>query len=142
MLEFLGFIALLAIIFGVSFGAALVGFAKFVVIGLGVIFALGIIFKMLESKKGARFVVVASLAAVVFGVYMINDPLYSDRINSCDPLLDNMSLHATCMVNAMDDHNAFANRGWGYAICGTIAGLFGLAALGEKSGPAKTHSVL
>ena len=46
MLEFLGFIALIAIIFGVSFGAALAGFIKFVVIGIGVCAIIGIVMEL------------------------------------------------------------------------------------------------
>ena len=115
---------------------------KFVVIGLGVMFAIGIIFKMLESEKGAKFVSRASVLAVALGVVLINDGGYNTRIDACGVLSSYPPSWADCMVNAAEEHDTNVNKGWGYAICGTIAGLFGLAALGEKSGPAKTHSAV
>lgn len=140
MLEFLGFIALLAIIFGVSLGTALSGFIKFVAIGFAILVAIAVIAKLLESKKGSTFVLVTSIIAISLGIYMINDPVYSQRIDSCDPLLNDVSLHVDCMVNAFDRHNESINKGWGYVIVGGITGFCSMVSLGDKLDDKKTTS--
>lgn len=118
MLEFLGFIALLAIIFGVSFATALAGFFKVILIGVLIIVAIGIIAKMLETKSGVTFILVASTLATLLGVIMINDNL-NNRYLYCFKLTDNY-LYSSCMLNAVSGHNEAVNKGWGYAIVGGI----------------------
>lgn len=122
MLEFLGLIALIAIIFGVSFAEALNGFFRVCIIVVMIIAILALIIKMLESKKGSIFVLVASIAAIALGVMMINDNGYR-RTTLCDswPL----EYRGQCILSATDDHNRCVNTGWGYIIGG---GIFGLAA--------------
>ena len=123
MLEFLGFIALISIAFGISFGAALTGIFKFILFGVLVIIALSIVSKMLSSKKGSVFVVVASLVFVVLGVLMINDN-YETRYSYCYGMT-NTSVYASCVLNANDGHVEAVNKGWAYAICGTIMAIIG-----------------
>ena len=144
MLKFIGFIALLAIIFGVSFGTALTGFLKFVLIGFLVIILIGFIIKLLESFKGAILVLVGAIVAVALGVNMINDPANSVRINVCHNLVG--AANMDCMVTAYEAHNETVNQGWGYIICGGIAGICALAAIGgddmaKPKNNTKTHSV-
>ena len=139
MLEFLGFIALIAIIFGVSFGTALAGFIKFVVIGIGVCAIIGIVMELLKSKKGAIFVAVASLLAVLLGVYMINDD-YGKRIGSCGEFnVRYPQVHVNCMTDAMEKHNAAVNSGWGYIIAGGIVGATSLSKISEVEKNSKKH---
>ena len=132
MLRFLGFVALIAIIFGISLGAALEGVIKFIVIGLGIIFAIGIIAKLLESEKGALFVSIASIIAVAYGIFLINDD-YSIRYYACDSLSGYTPSYTTCLVNALDKHNDTVNRGWGYTIVGGITLLFSIGVPSEQS---------
>ena len=135
MLEFLGFIALIAIIFGISFGAALAGFVKVIAIGICLIVALGIIAKMLSSKNGTLFVLVASAIALVLGIIMINDD-YNKRYSYCAGMT-NTQLYASCALNAMDGHNESVNKGWGYTIAG---GIFGAISLGIYNSFSKNKS--
>lgn len=145
MLEFIGFIALLAIIFGVSFGTALTGFFKFVLIGFLVIMLIGLIVKLLESLKGAILVMIGAIVTVALGVNMINDPANSVRTNACQNLVGGANWD--CMVIAYDAHNESVNQGWGYAICGSIAGICAFVAICSddmakpKPKSAKTHLV-
>lgn len=120
MLEFIGFIALIALIFGVSLADALGGFFKFVIIGIIVCAAIAIIVKLLESKTGSAFVLIVSIGAIALGVKMINDDSVA-RTRLCDnwPI----DLRATCILTEIDEHNESVNKGWGYAIVGGIAGL-------------------
>lgn len=136
MLEFLGFIALIAIIFGISFGAALSGFIKVILIGVCILAILGILIKMLDSEKGSLFVLLASVGAICFGVYLINDN-YDRRASFCDSMKQWIAPYSDCLLNAMDGHNNAVNLGWGYAITGAITGLISLAAYGEKSSDKK-----
>lgn len=142
MLEFLGFIALIAIIFGISFGAALEGFIKFILIGACLILALCIIMKLLESKKGAIFVLVASIIAVIVGADMaFNDSSYNSMMQSCFTIKD-ASIYAHCALGAMDDRNEKNNCGWGYIIVGSGLVLWSLTAYGgltENEKPKKKH---
>lgn len=124
MLEFLGFIALISIAFGISFGAALGGIIKFVVFGILAIVGIYIVAKMLSTKSGAGFVSVASIVFVVMGVVMINDD-YSKRYALCSNMTS-ASFYATCALNANDGHVEAVNKGWAYAICGGIGTLIGL----------------
>lgn len=126
MLEFLGFIALIAIIFGISFTAALTGFLKILVIVAAVILALGLIIKLLESKTGAVFVLTASIVAVVLGVLMINDN-YEERMSYCFGIKNELA-YIRCAANASDDHNESSNKGWGYIITGSVAALISFGA--------------
>lgn len=135
MLEFLGFIALIAIIFGISFGAALAGFVKVIVIGICLIVALGIIAKMLSSKNGTLFVLVASVIALGLGIIMINDD-YNKRYSYCEGMT-NTQLYASCALSAMDGHNESVNKGWGYTIVG---GIFGAISLSVYSSFSKNKS--
>ena len=121
MLEFLGFIALLAIIFGISFSAALVGFLKFVVVGIGVIIAIAIVAAMVESKKGATCVLVASIIAAVLGLVLINDD-YNNRYNICSQIQNELA-YVDCVNAAVDTHNGNVNMGWGLLVAGGIAGI-------------------
>lgn len=130
MLEFLGFIALLSIMFGVSFGDALGGFLKFIVIGICAIFALGLAAKILSTKTGSIFLLVVSIAIVALGILMINDN-YANRYSYCSNI-QSTQLYTSCAINAMDGHNEAVNMGWGYAIGGGILGLFSIGAYGEK----------
>jgi len=145
MLEFIGFIALLAIIFGVSFGTALTGFFKFVVLGLLVLMLIGLIVKLLESLKGAILVLIGAIAAVALGVNLINDPANSTRVNVCHNLIG--SANMDCLITAYEAHNESVNQGWGYAICGSIAGICAYMAICSddmakpKPKNTKTHSV-
>lgn len=134
MLEFLGFVALIAIIFGISFGAALAGVVKFVAIVIGAIVALAVVAKLLESKKGAQFVTVAALLAVCLGVYLIYDPGYSGRLDSCG------IGYPACVLEAVDIHNDNVNKGWGFAIVGALSGLAGIVTLDDDKKFPKTHS--
>lgn len=130
MLEFLGFIALLSIMFGVSFGDALGGFVRFVVIGICAILALALAVKILSTKTGSIFLLVLSIAIVALGVVMINDN-YTSRYSYCSNI-QNTQLYSSCAINAMDSHNETVNMGWGYAIGGGILGLVSLGAYGDK----------
>ena len=136
MLEFLGFIALIAIMFGISFGAVLSGFIKFILIGVCILAILGILIKMLNSEKGSLFVLLASIGAICFGVYLINDN-YNKRTVFCDSMKQWSTTYSECLLNAMDGHNNAINLGWGYTITGTITGLISIAAYGEKSSDKK-----
>ena len=132
MLSFLGFIALIAIIFGISFGAALEGVVKFIVIGVGIILAIGIIAKLLESEKGGIFVFIAAVVAIVYGVILINDN-YSNRYYACDSLSGYIPSYTTCLLSALDTHNDAVNRGWGYAIVGGIVLVWSLGTANQES---------
>ena len=118
MLEFLGFIALVSIAFGISFGDAITGVLKFIVFGILIIIALGIVAKMLSSKIGSAFVAIAALVFVVLGVLMINDD-YDNRYSYCNSI-KSVSLYASCVLNANDGHTEAVNKGWGYTIGGII----------------------
>lgn len=124
MLEYIGFIALIALIFGISFAEALGGFLRVVLIVLAVIMSLGIVAKMIESKKGSWFVFVASIVAIVLGIIMVNDNIDS-RYSICFSMTSHYS-YSSCMSSALDDHNTLVNKGWGFIIVG---GFIGLAAL-------------
>ena len=130
MLEFLGFIALISIIFGVSFATALDGFLKFIAIGIALIVALGLIVKMLESKNGTVFLIVASGLALVIGVPMINDDIIK-RSSYCNT--GNWSIDSYCYAAAADTHNETVNKGWAYSICGAIIGLIAIASYENKN---------
>lgn len=129
MLEFLGFIALISIAFGVSFGDAISGVFKFILFGVLGLIALGIVGKMLSSKRGSAFVAIASIVFVVLGVLMINDN-YETRYSFCNGMT-NASVYASCVLNANDGHVEAVNKGWAYAICGTIMAIVGGNAWGE-----------
>lgn len=131
MLEFLGFIALISIAFGISFGEALSGTFKFVLFGILAIIALGIIAKMLSSKKGSAFVAIASVVFLVLGIMMINDN-YEKRYSYCYNI-NNTSLYASCVLNANDGHVEAVNKGWAYAICGGIGALVGITTWSENT---------
>ena len=125
MLEFLGFIALISIAFGISFGAALGGLIKFVVFGILAIVGIYIVAKMLSTKSGAGFVSVASIVFVVLGVVMINDD-YTKRYTICHETTSSNYSYATCTLNADESHVEAVNKGWAYAICGGIGTIIGL----------------
>ena len=131
MLKFLGFIALLAIIFGVSFGTALTGFLKFVIIGILLLALIGLIIILLESLKGAILVLVGAILAIGIGINMINDPANSSMISACHNLIG--AANVDCMVAAYDAHNESVNKGWGYVICGSIAGICALGAISSDN---------
>ena len=147
MLEFLGFIALIAIIFGVSFTSALTGFFKAVAIGFAIIMALDIIAKMLESKTGAWFVLIGAAIAVYSGILGIN----TDRtktLDMCSPLAGTSSF-AYCLSSGAEADDEKVNKGWGYAICGGLAALASCVALSgfyneenPKKNVPKTHSAV
>lgn len=120
MLEFLGFVALIALVFGIKLTDALGGVFKFIAIVILICIILGIIGKLLESKKGTLFVLIASIGAIAFGIFLINDNYYN-RTLLCDTWP--VGYRASCLLSANDDHNASVNTGWGYAICGSIVGL-------------------
>ena len=141
MLEFLGFIALLAIIFGVSFGVALTGFIKFVVIAFAVLITLGVIATMLESKNGAFFVLIASICAIGLGVFMINDSSYEQEFSRCTKMSNELA-YRTCASNATNTHSESTNKGWVYVIAGGITGVISYnswSKLNEKEKKAKKH---
>ena len=127
MLEFLGFIALIAIIFGVSFTTALAGFFKFVVIGFVIIMALGIIVKMLESKTGSWFVLAGAAIAIYLGVIGINTD-YARVHRACESLMGT-SFMGDCLLANTKEHDEIVNKGWAYAICGGLAALASCVAL-------------
>ena len=143
MLEFLGFIALIAIIFGISFGAALTGFIKFVVIGFGIMIILAIVIKLHESKKGSWFVFIASILAILLGIKMINDDL-SYRHSLCSRNIS-AQYYAYCIGEANKSHDEAVDMGWGYIICGGILAVTSMSSLwkmadnGTKKHPAKTR---
>lgn len=147
MLEFLGFIALIAIIFGVSFTSALTGFLKVVAIGFAVIMALGIIAKMLESKTGAWLVLVGSALAIYVGVTGINtDRLLPDRV--CSSTIGTQ-FFADCLLENDKIVNEKINQGWWYAICGGIVATSSYISLSDiykkekqKTNTPKTHSAV
>ena len=140
MLEFLGFVALIALIFGIKLTDALGGVLKIIAIVVLACIILGIIGKLLESKKGTLFVLIASIGAIALGVFLINDN-YDRRTTLCDTWP--IEYRANCLLSANDDHNANVNTGWGYAICGSIVGLIAFTTYyGEdgKSQRPRTHS--
>ena len=82
MLEFIEFIALIAIVFGISFTQALDGFLKFLIIAGAVVLAFVLICNLVKTKTGAVFVTMVSAVAVVYGVLLINDN-QDNRIHIC-----------------------------------------------------------
>ena len=76
---------------------------------------------------------------------MVNDPGNSIRINACRNLIGGANWD--CLVTAYDAHNESVNKGWGYVICGGIAGICALVAIWsddtakyEPKKKTKTHS--
>ena len=134
MLQFLGFVALVAIILGISLQDALTGVLKFIVLSFVALLAFGIVAKMLESKIGIWLVLIASILSLVLGVILINDDI-GKRYSICFSL-SNYS-YPTCMTNAVDGHNSTVNTGWGLAIVGTITGL---SAIGNFSDSNATNN--
>lgn len=122
MLEILGFIALVSIIFGISFTTALTGVIKVVCIIILCSVAIILISNMLKTKTGAAVVVIASVVAIIFGVMMINHKLDSSYCTG----VKNTQMFVSCSLGAMDNHNDAVNRGWGYILVGSISGLLGV----------------
>ena len=140
MLEFLGFIALISIMFGISFATALGGFLKFIVIAIAIIIGLWVVAKMLESKNGTICLISASVIAICLGVIMINDDL-TKRDDYCNTGV--FSYDNKCYVKAVDEHYETINKGWAYSICGGIGALLGIGTwsqINEKEKKAKGSS--
>ena len=124
MLEFLGFIALLAIIFGVSFSTALTGFFKVILIGIAVCALIAVIIKLCEKFWGAIVVLIGGLVAIYLGCIMIEDNVYTNDLKMCSTY-NSAADDMRCMTNAIDRHNEVENRGWGFAIGGGAAAVAG-----------------
>ena len=123
MLEFVCFIALLAVIFGVSFGTALAGFLKFCAISVLIVLGIGILAKLLESKRGCIFVIAASTVAVCLGILYVTDD-HSRDFHNCDSLSDSITaLH--CLAFATEERDNYFKLGLGYIGGGVIT--FGLS---------------
>lgn len=121
MLEYIEFIALIAIVFGISFTQALDGFLKFSVIAGAVVLALVLISNLAKTKTGAIFVTMVSIVAVVYGALLINDNQDS-RIHICDYSIGS-SYYTSCALDAIKKHDSVVNTGWGIVIVG---GFFGI----------------
>lgn len=130
MLEFLGFVALIAIIFGVSFATALGGIIQIIVIGVCILVAIGLIIWLLTSKSGSLFVLLSSVVVIIMGIGMINDK-YDERKKICQSTTSG-SLYSNCLLKALEGHNDAINKGWGFAICGGIVCFVSLGAWGSQ----------
>ena len=145
MLDFILFIVLLSVIMGVSFTTALTGFIKFVAIAVAIVVAIALILKLLESKNGSWFVLVASLISLTIGVNMIKNANLDD-FQYCDKVSPSYMLY--CSSEVVRAHDEMINRGWGYAIVGGLTTFFSCVALSsfytnktDDEEPAKAHSV-
>ena len=121
MLEFIEFIALIAIVFGISFTQALDGFLKFLIIAGAVVLAFVLICNLVKTKTGAVFVTMVSAVAVVYGVLLINDN-QDNRIHICDYSIGS-SYYTSCALDAIKKHDSSVNTGWGIAIVGGAVGV-------------------
>lgn len=125
MLELLGLIGLIALIFGIDYATAVSGVLQFILVGAGIIIALIIIGWLLTTPSGTKFVIVASVIAVFAGVSMINSKP-SDVIGICSKVYDS-DLRADCALRLIDKDDKRYNKGWAYSIIGSIVGVVGIA---------------
>lgn len=72
-MEFLGFIALIAIICGISLSAAFGVAVKIIVALVLGSFAIYLYGKLLESESGRKFLIFVSVAVALWGLYILNN---------------------------------------------------------------------
>lgn len=125
MLELLGLIGLIALIFGIDYATAVSGVLQFILVGVGIIIALIIIGWLLTTPNGTKFVIVASVIAVFVGVSMINRKP-SDVIGLCSGFYD-AEIRTDCALSLIEKDDENYNKGWAYSIIGSIVGVVSIA---------------